>query len=129
MSDEITRGFTVQEPSALAAASSSVTDVAVLDWCRSTADRIRSSMDRSSLRLTLRAYRYFGEHLTMDFVDALHEEVGIDLHVSGIYRLHDHGGSVPDLVEGLHLAGLIANLLEVDAAIGDPFPHVGFKTE
>lgn len=129
MPDKIKQGFMVSRPSVLTAASSAVTDIAVMDWCRSIADRISSSMDRSSLRLMVRAYRYFGEHLTIDFVDAGHAEVGIDLHVSGIYRLHDHGGSVPDLVEGLHVAGLIANLLELDATIGDPFTHVDLKAE
>jgi hypothetical protein len=77
----------------------------------------------------VRAYRYFGELLTIDFVDAGHGKVGIDLHVSGIYRLHDRGGSVPDLVEGLHVVELIANFLVVDAAIGDPFTHVDLKAE
>lgn len=129
MTKRIKKGYTAPVASALPAAASPTTDEAVLSWCRSIADRVISSLDMSSVRLTVGAYRYFGEHLTMDFDDALHAEVGFDFHASGTYRLNEYGGSIPDLAEGLHLVGLIAAMLHLDARIGDRAGHVRFKVE
>lgn len=127
MTKRIKKGYTAPAASVLPPAASPTTDEAVLNWCRSMADHVISSLDMSSVRLTVGAYRYFGEHLTMDFDDALHAEVGIDFHVSDTYRLHENGGSIPDLVEGLHLVGLIATMLQLDARVGDQVGHVRLK--
>jgi hypothetical protein len=96
----------------------------VLDWAVQTVGDVRTKLDPATLHMAIRAYRHLGDHLSVDLDDASGANVSITFHVDGRYGLGECDVGVPDLVEALHLAGLISDLLGVPATIGEPYRSV-----
>ena len=92
----------------------------ILRWAAAATARAKQTLSGSQLRGHLRAFRCS----TRDILDlSLHDELG---HVHGIsftagceHSLDVVAPEVPDLVEALHMAGIVIRLLGASATVGD----------
>lgn len=98
--------------SRLTAGSSGENSSGLMLWLEALSLKIRSSLDVSTATIHVRAYRDPETAMGVDVIDARDACYSMTIRAQGGMSLDDVEPIVPDLVEAIHIVGLLSRQIE-----------------